>query len=166
MRMREGNSTRPRTDSSFVCDCTYLDAAPCHDGQNIKRTRPLTTSPASTDGSIACDGHIAIYSHTMPQLYSHRAQAHWQIHASTDPCIIVSIAMLLRAMLPKKSSACAHSPPTSQELTAALYVIVYIWMLLRAMTAKTSSARDHSRPLPQALSVGCLLINNNLDGSE
>ena len=119
----------------------------------IKRTRPLTTSPTSTDGSIAYDGHIAIYSHTMPKLYSHRAQAHWQIHASTDPCIIVSIAMLLRAMLPKKSSACAHSPPTSQELTAALYVIVYIWMLLRAMTAKTSSARDHSRPLPQALTA-------------
>ena len=32
-------------------------AAPCHDAQNIKRTRPLTTLTASTDGSIACETH-------------------------------------------------------------------------------------------------------------
>ena len=36
------------TDSSIACDCIYLDAAPCHDAQNIKRTRPLTTLTAST----------------------------------------------------------------------------------------------------------------------
>ena len=29
----------------------------------------LTTFPASTDCSIACDGHIAIYSHSMPHIY-------------------------------------------------------------------------------------------------
>ena len=29
----------------------------------------------------------------MPQLYSHRAQAHWQINASTELHVIVSIAM-------------------------------------------------------------------------
>ena len=65
--------------------------------------------------------------------------------------VIVAIAMLLRAMTPKISSACARSPPFSQALTAALHVIVSIWMLLRAMTPKTSSARGHSRPFLQAL---------------
>ena len=39
-------------DSSIRCDCTFLDAAPCHDAQNTKRTRPLTTLTASTDGRI------------------------------------------------------------------------------------------------------------------
>ena len=32
----------PSTDISIACDCIYLDAAPCHDAQNIKRTRPMT----------------------------------------------------------------------------------------------------------------------------
>ena len=37
--------------------------------KKIKRLWPLTTFPASTGGSIACDGHIAIYSHIMPHIY-------------------------------------------------------------------------------------------------
>ena len=32
----------PSTDINIACDCIYLDAAPCHDAQNIKRTRPMT----------------------------------------------------------------------------------------------------------------------------
>ena len=47
------------------CTAAHGATLGAYDAQNIKRTWPLTTYPASTDGSIACDGHIAIYSHTM-----------------------------------------------------------------------------------------------------
>ena len=50
--------------------------------------------------------------------------------------VVVLIWMLLRAMVLETSSACVHSPPSSQALTAALHVIVAIAMLLRAMLLK------------------------------
>ena len=50
--------------------------------------------------------------------------------------VIISIAMLLRSMLPKISSARARSPSLSQALTAALNATVSIFMLLRAIPFK------------------------------
>ena len=72
--------------------------------------------------------------------------------------VVVLIWMLLRAMVLETSSACVHSPPSSQALTAALLVIVAIAMLLRTMLPKISSACAHSPPFSQALTAALHVI--------
>ena len=71
----------------------------------------------------------------------------------------------------KISSACGHSPPFSQALTAALHVIVSIWMLLRAMTPVTLTSDMLQCPTvtlsahapwaaPEKMQVVCIAIFN------
>ena len=59
----------------------------------------------------------------------------------------------------KISSACGHSPPFSQALTAALHVIVSIWMLLPAMTRVTLTSDMLQFPtvtLTTRITEGCV----------